>query len=395
MSHEHPQTSDSTSDHKPVTAVTKPEPKQQGVTEKVTYAQKTQRIQAWSQFIKSVAPYIWVAVILIVIIPLLGRGFIAGSLPDLAKSPDSNNPVVTIDKTLPNSNDIDNAIATAIREAHTNAQRFASEQLDQWVDNELMTRVDTSFLDWYFNYFNQKKMEFSTPFIWLSSAVTHWIDTNNPSPGQKVAENLTEDFQTEFAKRVLRPKIAQLTLERITRETINLYVSELSNNISSIQTFYKIPQGQWERYLGDIAVTIRDGEGNSSNLSLKVLVGGSTYLAAKAMLPIVTKVGSKVAVAFAGKATAKMATKTGGLVAGKIGAEFLDPIVGIGIMVWDFWDYHHTVTVERPILREAIRDYLKEVKASLLDNSETGIMAAIEQLEGGILKSAQLAPRPV
>ena len=46
-----------------------------------------------------------------------------------------------------------------------------------------------------------------------------------------------------------------------------------------------------------------------------------------------TKLGSKVAISFAGKAGAKMAAKTDGLVAGKIGAELLDPIVGIGIII--------------------------------------------------------------
>lgn len=394
MSHEPPQDLKSTSDREQAIATPKTEPMQDVAVEKATYPQKTERIHAWSELIKSVAPFVWVAVILIVLIPLLGRGLIASSQPKPLQPSESKEQVVTIDTTLPNQNEIDRAVVSALKNARIEAESFASTKLDAWVD-DLMTRVDGNFLDWYFNYFNQKKLEFSTPFIWLSSAVVHWIDTNTPSPGQKVAENLTEDFQAEFAKRVLRPKIAQLELERITRDTINIYVSQLSSNISSIQATYKIPQGEWERYLEDIAVTINDTEGNISNLSLKVLAGGSTYLLAKAMIPIVTKVGSKVAVAFAGKTTAKMAAKTGGAVAGKIGAEFLDPIIGIGIIIWDVWDYHHTVAVERPILREAILDYLHEVKASLLDNSENGIMAAINRLEGGILKSVQVAAHPV
>ncbi|MEW6493913.1 MAG: hypothetical protein AB1589_15590 [Cyanobacteriota bacterium] len=358
---------------------------------KNTYAERTERIQALSQFIRSLTPFVWVAVILIVIIPLLGRGFIANSLSGDSGYPDSrSNRIVTIDRTLPNPNELERAIATAITDAHTQAERFASAQLDEWVD-ELMTRVDSSFLDWYFDYFNQKKIEFTTPFVWLSSAAAHQIDTNNPPPGQAVAEKLTEEFQTEFAKRVLRPKTAQLELERITRDTINLYISELGNNISSIQSNYKIPQGQWEHYLEDIAITINDTEGNLSNFSLKVLVGGSTYLLAKAMIPAVAKIGSKVAASFAGKATAKMAAKTGGMVAGNLGVQLLDPIVAVGIIVWDIWDYKHTVKVDKPVLREAILDYLQEVKASLLKNSENGIMASMNQLEGGIVKSVQSA----
>ena len=353
---------------------------------KPTYVDKTKRLQAWSQFIKSITPYFWVVVILIVLVPLIGRGFISGSFADNSENLGDRIPeVVVIDRTLPSQNDIEQAIVTALRDAHTQAESFASERLDEWVE-QLMTRVDDSFLDWYFNYFNQKKLEFTAPFVWLSSAATHWIDTNKPAPNQAVAEKLTENFQTEFAKRVLRPKIAQLELERITRETVNLYVSELGDNISSIQTSYHIPQGQWERYLGDIAVTVKDTEGNISNLSLKLLAGGSTYLLAKGMIPVVTKIGTKVAASFAGKATAKMAAKTGGTVAAKFGGQFLDPIVAVGIIMWDVWDYQHTVKVNQPILREAILDYLQEVKASLLDNPDNGIMAAIYQLEGGILK---------
>ncbi|WP_228060530.1 MULTISPECIES: hypothetical protein [unclassified Coleofasciculus] len=379
--------------HQNLESVSEPTPVLPSVNstnEKATYGEKTNRIQALSELLKSVIPFVWVAVILIVIIPLIGRGFIGKSMTaDLETSSNKTSKIVVIEKTLPDSTQIDQAIATAITDAHTQAEHLASERLDEWVDG-LMTRVDSSFLNWYFDYFNQKKLEFTTPFIWLSSAAAHWINTTNPPPSQVVAEKVTEDFQTEFAKRVLRPKIAQLELERITRDTINLYVAELGKNISRIQSSYKIPQGQWERYLEDIAITIADTEGNISNLSLKVLVGGSTYLFAKAMIPVAAKIGSKVAVSFAGKSAAKMAAKTGGTVAGKLGAQFLDPIVAVGIIIWDVWDYQHTVKVERPILQEAIRDYLQEVKASLLDNPENGIMAAIDQLEGGILKSVNV-----
>jgi hypothetical protein len=361
---------------------------QQVETQKVTYIDKTHRLQAWSQLIQSITPFIWVVVILMVIIPLLGRAFIAGSATekptDLANK--SREEVVIV--TPPNSSQLDQAMLTALQSAHHKAEIFASQELDEWVD-ELMSRVDNSFLDWYFDYFNQKKMEFSAPFVWLSSAVSHKINTNNPPASQAVAEKLTQDFQAEFAKRVLRPRIAQIELERITRDTINVYVNKLGNNIAQIQSRYQIPQGQWERYLDDIAVTIADIEGAISNLSMKVLVGGSSYLLAKAMIPAVTKIGSKVVVSLAGKASAKMAAKTGGAVAGQLGLQFLDPIVAAGILIWDVWDYHHTVQVDRPVLREVILNYLTEVKASLLENHNNSVMSAIYQLEGNITKSLQ------
>lgn len=357
----------------------------QETKEKVAYIHKTDRIRAWSEFIKSVTPYVWVAVIMIVLIPLLGKFLIAdSSTQEHVISQPPKDDIVIVEKKAPPTG-MESAIATAITNAHSQSQSFAAAKLDAWVD-ELMTRVDDSFLDWYFNYFNQKKLEFSTPFVWLTSAVAHWTNANNPSPAQAVAEKLTENFQTEFAKRVLRPKVAQLELENITKDTIDLYVAQLSQNIAEIQSSYKIPQADWERYLGDVAITINDTEGNISNLSLKILTGGSAYLLTKAMIPTVTKVGSKVVTSFAGKAGAKMAAKTGGAVAAKLGAELLDPIVGVGIIIWDLWDYNHTVAVEKPILRDAIYDYLQQVKLSLLNNPENGIMSAINQVESGIFQ---------
>ena len=353
--------------------------------DKPSYSQQTNRIKAWSQLISSISPFLWTAVILIVVIPLIGTFLISSSVKENTVNVEKKVPQEVVVE-IPDKNELDRALVTAFEDAHTKAESYASQQLDEWVD-DLMARVDNSFLDWYFDYFNQKKMEFTAPLVWVSSAVKHSINTDNPTANQAVAEKLTADFQTEFAKRVLRPKIAQLQLERITRETINLYVSELSKNISSVQSQYDIPQGQWERYLDDIAITIADTEGNISNLSMKILLGGSSYLLAKAMFPLVTKIGSQVALSFAGKASAKMAAKTGGLVAGKLGAQFIDPIVAVGIIIWDVWDYNHTVKVERPVLREAISDYLQEVKASLLDNQENSIMGAIYELETGILRT--------
>lgn len=373
----------------PIDSISKTETKPHIANEEVTYEHKTNRLLALSHFIKSVTPFIWAAVILIVIIPLVGKGLIGSSLSkpsNLSHSKTGDRVVVVVNKRKPDLRKIDQSIVAATKNARTIAENFAARELDAWVD-ELMARVDGSFLDWYFNYFNQKKMEFSAPFIWLSSAVTHWINTNSPPPGQKVAENFTEDFQREFANRVLIPKAAQLKLEGLTHETVDLYVSELSSNIDKIQSSYQIPQGQWERYLSDIAFTINGSGGIISNLSLKVLTGGSSYLFTKAMIPVVGKVGSKLTTSLAGKGAAKMAAKTGGAVAAKVGAQFLDPIVAVGIIIWDVWDYHHTVEVSKPALREALLTYLKELKTSLLKNPENGIMTAIKQVEDGIYNS--------
>lgn len=345
--------------------------------EKTTYSEKTERLRVIGQFIKTVTPMIWTIVILVVIIPLLGNFLISQSLTNTATTTVVVSPPHDFSK-------VNQDVKNAIQQSHITAETFASKELDKW-ETEVIARVDNSFLDWYFDYFNQKKMEFTVPFNFLKSAVLNRFDMNAAS--QAVSEKLTEDFQREFANRVLLPKNAQMRFQLITQDTANLYIAEVSKNVKVVQNNYNIPQVQWDKYLNDIATTISD-KGNVSNLSLKVLVGGSGYLVAKPLiLGMATKIGSKVTAKVATKAAAKMATKTGGSVASQLGVGLIDPIVGVGIIMWDLWDYNRTVKVERPILREHLVSYLKDVKKSLLTNPETGIMAAIYQLESGILNS--------
>ena len=125
-------------------------------SEKVTYVQKTDRIQALSQFIKSVMPLIWLAVILIVIIPLLGRLLIAHSVtPNTTKINPSPDSTIVIEP-RPDLSQVNQAVESAIKKAHGSAEAFAAKELDAWQE-ELISRVD-NFLDWYFGYFNQKKI---------------------------------------------------------------------------------------------------------------------------------------------------------------------------------------------------------------------------------------------
>ena len=84
---------------------------------------------------------------------------------------------------------------------------------------------------------------------------------------------------------------------------------------------------------------------------------------------------------------AKIATNTSGAVASSFGAELIDPIVGIGLIVWDLWDYQHTVNIERPILRDAIFNYSQEVKYDLVNNHQGSVLSSIYQIETSVNQS--------
>ncbi|MCK6558719.1 hypothetical protein HUU39_28370 [candidate division KSB1 bacterium] len=286
---------------------------------------------------------------------------------------------------------VDAAIVASLRQAHAAAETTATQKLEAW-SADLMWRVDHDFLDWYFGYWNQQKLGLKA----LGYAVKHYVFADEPD----AAARITEEVQQEFAQRVLRPQIAQLELERITTEVLEVYVSRLTAGLAGIPEEYKIPQPEWERYLNDIAVLTTQVEGNREiALSLKAAtvasVGGGVFLA-QTLSPALTNLGSKVSGKLAGKAAgeaaAEVAAKTGGKVTAKTGGRLLGLIVGFGIIIWDVWDHYQTEEIERPKLRQTIADYFVEVKHSLLYEPETGIMSLIHGMEGNIVSSLRTQP---
>lgn len=344
-----------------------------------SYKEKTERITAWGSVGGLVVKFIWAFVILI-ILASLGKLFLVNeSIPDNASNE------TTKEKPIQNAvpwHEVDKAIVNALQASSDEAKTSASKKLDTWV-NKQMTRVDNDFLDWYFGYWNQQVMGVKA--LWYGAK--HWVDGDQPTAPEKI----TETVQEEFSKRVLRPQVSQLELERITREVVDLYVSSLRKNIQEIPKKYDIPHKDWDRHIDDLAVITTNVEGNRKvEVSLKALTtstAAGTVVLAKAMGPAMKSIGSKVSANLAGKAAAKMAAKTGGKVAAKAGGKFLGPIIGIGIIIWDAWDHNSTVSENKPILRKGIVDYFNEVKDLLLNDTESSVMTVIYQIEGNVLNA--------
>lgn len=347
--------------------------------ESPSYKEKTDRINAWHSVGGLTIKFIWAFVILI-ILASLGKLFLVNeTTPDNAlnetiKEKPIQNPVPW--------HEVDEAIVEALQMSREEAKNSASAKLDAWVSRQ-MERVDNDFLDWYFGYWNQQVIGVKA--LWYGAM--HWVDGDQPTASEKI----TETVQEEFSKRVLRPQVSQLELERITREVVDLYVSSLRKNIQAIPQKYEIPQKDWDRHIDDLAVITSNVEGNRKvEVSLKALTtstAAGTVVLAKAVGPAMKSIGSKVSANLAGKAAAKMAAKTGGKVAAKAGGKFLGPIVGIGIILWDAWDHNSTVSENKPILRKGIVDYFYEVNDLLLNDTESSVMSVIYQIEGNVLNA--------
>jgi hypothetical protein len=347
------------------------------------YRAKTERLQAISQLIKSIQPIVWGFVLMVVLFPLTGKYLIDQSLMGRSVQPSTQNVVQEVFRSAPDWNKVDREIATALQAAEVDAEDYARQELDLWMV-ELEPRVE-NFLDWYFDFVNQKVMEFKTPFIWSYATIRHQMNKDNLTAQAAIVKNLSISFEKEFSKRVLVPRNAQLRLENITNGTVDRYLHILENQLGVVQTKYHLPKGQWERYLSDISLTLGE-DGSLSHLSLKTLAGGGTYLAAKPiLLSTIGKLGSKTGAKFASAATGKLAAKAGGSAIAELGATILDPLAGIGIIAWDVLDYRHTVAIDRPILQDNLNAYLGDMKEILLNQPETGVMSSIRELESSIL----------
>jgi hypothetical protein len=279
---------------------------------------------------------------------------------------------------------VDHAMVEALRTAHKAAEDVATTRIQTWAQ-ALEQRLDEDFLPWYFSYFQQQ---------WLGlKAIGYWTAERLLPAQPPMAEQITADIQDAFARRVLRPEIAQMQLERITHDTITAYVRALQENIGHIPDQYNIPQADWDGYLATIAALVARAEGNREiPLSLKiftsgVVVGGiaSAATLTEFLKPVFARLGTTVsttaAAQGAGQAAATLATRTGAKVGVKASGKFLGAIIGLGVLAWDLWDHQHTERVERPLLRENLMDYLAELQHALLYDPEAGIMTMIDAVE--------------
>jgi hypothetical protein len=285
---------------------------------------------------------------------------------------------------------VDHAMVEALHTAHKVAEDVATTKIQTWA-HTLEQRLDDDFLAWYFGYFQQQ---------WLGlKALGYWTAERLLPEQPTMAEQLTADIQEAFARRVLRPEIAQMQLERIAHETITAYVRALQHNIAPIPEQYNIPQADWDGYLSTIATLVARSEGNREiPLSLKlftsgVVVGGiaSAATLTELLQPLFARIGAKISTTIAaegaGQAAATMAARTGARVGVRAGGRFLGVLIGIGVLAWDIWDHQHTERVERPILRENLIDYLAELQHALLHDPEAGIMTMIEAVEQTMVSS--------
>lgn len=271
---------------------------------------------------------------------------------------------------------VDESVSQVLKKARIDARKHADMELDTWLSS-LMDRVDNSFLDWYYSYWTQQSLGLKA----IYQHGVHRVLKEQPTASEK----LTEEIQTEFANRVLQPQVAQRILERIVNQTAARYVEVLNAGLVNIPTRYSIPENDWQSYLQDIALTAKQSDGGRQTpLTLKALTvtgTGSVVMLTAKMKMILSKTSTSLLGKSAGKMATTLSAKTGGKVVAKFGGKFFGTIVGFGVLIWDVWDHDVSEKENRPFLRLAISDYLRELKSILLDDPEYGIMSTFLKME--------------
>ncbi len=282
---------------------------------------------------------------------------------------------------------VDAEVAAAAAAARQQAQQFADDELTAWTD-ELLVRIDEDFLPWYFSYWNQQAVGLKACWQGLKYRAAGYVTAGDtPSP----AEQMTRDMQAEFASRVLRPQVAQLRIEGVTRRTVGLYLREMRHRLDKIQTRYRIPQQDWDRYLAGIAATVAQTSADRQvPLTLKAATAttaGAAAVLGRSLAKVAARIELRFAARGAEQAAGRLAAGAGSKVAARAGGKLLGPVLAAGVIVWDVWDHHRTVEQNRPLLREALVEYLALLRESLVKDSSTGVLAAIHEVEAGIVES--------
>jgi hypothetical protein len=348
------------------------------------------RMTALSQFLRAATGLLWRGGILIVLlvasILLLsraGRFFGPGSVTRKAPA----EPVVVAAPPPIDWSRVDADVVAAAAQARQHAEQYAAGQLDAWT-NQMLARIDEDFLPWYFGYWNQQAIGLKACWQGVKYELAGYVTADaTPSP----SEQMIQDIQAEFANRVLHPESAQLRLEQITRQAVALYLTELGEKLRDIQVRYSIPPQRWDRYLEGIATSVQRIDGNRQvPLSLKAVTAstaGAAVMLTRSLAKVAARVEVRLAADAAEKSIARLAARAGSKVAARAGGKMLGPIVAAGLIVWDVWDHHRTVSQNQPILRDALAEYLALQNDAMLRDPRTGVLAVVHEVEAGIVRS--------
>ncbi|VGO16908.1 hypothetical protein PDESU_05500 [Pontiella desulfatans] len=278
--------------------------------------------------------------------------------------------------------EVDVRIRAAVLSAHDKAVRHAETAVGQWI-RQLRSRTD-GYCEYVLSYWNQNAWAMkSIGYVLADLPPVEALAGEQPSARERLGKQIEE----AYAARVLQPQSAQLKVEAVTRECIEVYLLELSTQLKGLQADFMIPDMEWERHLANV-----------SDLTLAIIEGGPRQV------PVVTKATiaggglavARVARASAGQVRALVLRTTGkhlveggaGMVGRKVvrgGAWWL----AVGLMAWDVVDHARLRHENEPVLRAALNGYLDELELYVLHDPDAGIIQTLERVQREMLRELE------
>jgi hypothetical protein len=269
--------------------------------------------------------------------------------------------------------DVDIRIRAAVESAQNKSVRHAETAVGQWI-RELRSRTD-GYCDWYFSYWNQNSM--------AMKAIGYHVAAALPGQQPSARDCLEQLIEEAYAARVLQPQSAQLKVEAITRESVEVYLLELSSQLSGLQAEFGVPDMEWQRHLESVSGLTLAIEGlRQVPIITKVAVVGSGVAAAKLVRVSMGHIRALVL-----RVTGRNLLEGG---AGVIGRKvFKCNWLGVVLVAWDAADHLKVKSRNMPVLRRNLNSYLDELEQHILHDPEVGIIQTLESVQRDVLRELE------
>jgi len=228
---------------------------------------------------------------------------------------------------------------TVFKKARDAADIAAEKLLSDWID-QIQRDIDEKYLPWHFSYLNQQSMQLRQAYF-----ATAGLVTDTPA-----SEKMIEYLQREFESRVLSPETAQLKYRNITAQVISVFFAELTNQLT-MQLEYSVPTAEWQQYL-DSTAQISSRIQGLRNVPLPMKAATSFGAIKAGQMICRSSLMAKLGFSAVTKGTATTLSK-------------VSLWTTAATLLWECWDHAHTVSVNKPLLRESLSKYLDQVKTEL------------------------------
>ena len=143
-------------------------------------------------------------------------------------------------------------VRQAVENARVDGLQHARAELES-LHGEMMRKVDSRLLDWYFGYWTQQRLGLS--YVYTSGANWVAILVVDVDP-EEASKTLQTEIAREFELRVMPGPILEQHLQRIAQQSVTVFVRSLQEHLQDIPKRYQVPSAQWEECLERITFMI-------------------------------------------------------------------------------------------------------------------------------------------